>query len=75
MSSDWLSGIAPARLTAPKLVLMPTTPLQAAGTRTDAPVSEPSAAKLTQAATLAADPLDEPPVTCTGFHGLQASPK
>ena len=63
VSSDCDSGMAPARLTAPKLVLMPTTPLHDAGTRTDAPVSEPSAAKFAPAATLAADPLDDPPVT------------
>ena len=44
----------------------------AAGPRIEPPVSEPSAAGTSPAATAAPEPLDEPPVKCSRFHGLRA---
>ena len=51
----------PWRLTRPAVGFSPTTPLQADGSRTEPPVSEPSAPKTTRPATAAPEPLDEPP--------------
>ena len=45
----------------PKLVLRPTRPFQAAGTRTEPPVSEPMAAAARPRETETAAPEDEPP--------------
>ena len=59
----------------PYVTLRPVIPHSAAGRRIDAPVSEPSAAKLARAATAAPDPLDDPPVMCAVFHGLRTWPK
>jgi hypothetical protein len=42
---------------------MPRTPQKLAGSRTEPPVSLPMAKSTTPAATAAAEPLDEPPVT------------
>src|SRR5205085_8404776 len=50
----------------------PTMPHRAAGPRIEPPVSEPSAAGTSPAATAAPEPLDEPPVKCSRFHGLRA---
>src|SRR5215475_11161468 len=47
-------------------------PHSAAGPRIEPPVSEPSAAGTNPAATAAPEPLDEPPVKCSRFHGLRA---
>ena len=47
-------------------------PHSAAGKRIDPPVSVPSAAGVSPAATAAPDPLEEPPVKCPMFQGLRA---
>jgi hypothetical protein len=49
-------------------------PHHADGMRIDPPVSVPSAPKHSSAATAAADPPDEPPVTRSARHGLCAGP-
>ena len=62
VSSDCDSGIAPARLTRPTVVFSPVTPQKCAGIRIEPPVSDPSAAKVSRAATAEPEPDDEPPV-------------
>ena len=62
MSSERDNGIAPARLTRPTVVFNPVTPQKCAGIRTEPPVSEPSAANVSRAATAEPEPDDEPPV-------------
>jgi hypothetical protein len=47
-------------------------PHMLAGLRTDPPVSEPIAAGTNPAATAAPDPLDDPPLKWSRFHGLRA---
>src|ERR1700710_2850863 len=74
VSSDCDSGIAPARLIRPTVVLRPVTPQKCAGIRIEPPVSEPSAANVRRAATAAPDPEDEPPVTRSKAHGLYTGP-
>src|ERR1700694_2000481 len=59
---------------APKLGLKPPTPLTAAGLITEPSVCVPSASGTTPAATAAAEPDDEPPGVCAGFHGLTVGP-
>ena len=54
---------------------MPEIPQKAAGCRTDPPVSEPVAKGTRSAATAAAEPPDEPPGTCSRFHGFFTGPK
>src|SRR5206468_1176818 len=49
-------------------------PHNAAGTRIDAPPSEPSAPATMPAATAAALPPLEPPEARSGFHGLRVGP-
>lgn len=68
-SSDQQLGKIPARLTSPKVGLMPASPHAAAGSRTEPPVSDPSANSAVPAATAAPAPEDEPPVKCPMFHG------
>jgi len=53
---------------------MPTTPQYDAGCRIEPPVSEPSAQKHSFAATAAAEPPEEPPGTCSVFHGFLVGP-
>ena len=74
-SHEWESGIAPYLLTRPKVGFIPARPQAAAGSRTDPPVSEPSAPNARPAATAAPDPDDEPPVMCSTFHGFLQRPK
>ena len=50
-------------------------PQKLAGWRTEPPVSEPSAAGTTPAATSAADPPEEPPGTRSGCEGCRTRPK
>src|SRR5579884_3892240 len=71
MWSSRLSRTKPAVGTESKVGLMPTTPQSAAGTRIEPPVSVPSEPKHRQAATAAADPLDEPPVARLGSWGFR----
>ena len=54
----------------PKLGRRPYSPENDAGTRIEPPVSLPSAKSHNEAATAAADPQDEPPVTCFGAREL-----
>ena len=59
----------------PAVTLSPTIPHQAAGSRTEPPVSVPMATGARPAATATPEPLEEPPgVRCTarsqGFHGV-----
>src|SRR5688500_13136049 len=58
----------------PYVGFKPTTPQNAAGCRTDPPVSDPSATGTSRAATAAADPPEEPPGTRDVSHGLSAGP-
>src|SRR5437763_5668076 len=51
------------------------TPQNAAGWRTEPPVSEPRAAGTMRAATAAAEPPDDPPATRVTSHGLRVTPK
>src|SRR3954452_10240306 len=74
VSSDCDSGIAPARLIRPTVVLKPVTPQKCAGMRIEPPVSEPSAAKVSRAATADPEPDDDPPVMWSTFQGLRTAP-
>src|SRR5438046_156323 len=74
-SSDDANATSPYRLTRPYVGFTPTTPQNAAGWRTDPPVSEPSAMRTTPAATTPAEPPDEPPGTRSGATGFRAGPK
>src|SRR4051812_35679530 len=65
-------GMTPCRLTNPYVGFKPTVPQQAAGLRTEPPVSVPIAPGTKPAATAAPAPVLEPPVKCSGFHGLRA---
>src|SRR3989304_6960196 len=58
----------------PALGLYPTTPQNAAGRMPEPWVCGPSAAGTNRAATAAAEPLEEPPGVCAGFHGLRVLP-
>ena len=49
-------------------------PQNLAGTRTEPPVSVPSAKSTRPAATATADPLDEPPGSRSGARGLTGVP-
>src|SRR5919206_5117523 len=62
-------------LTRPRVGLSPTRPHSLAGTRIDPPPSLAWATGTIPLATAAADPPDEPPVECSGFHGLRAGGK
>jgi hypothetical protein len=55
--------------------LSPTTPQQAAGIRMEPPVSDPSAASASPAASAAADPPLEPPAVRSGAIGFGTVPK
>src|SRR5213076_3235194 len=74
VSSDCDNGIAPARLTRPTVVFNPVTPQKCAGIRIEPPVSEPSASKVSRAATSEPEPDDEPPVMQSRFQGLCTAP-
>ncbi len=52
----------------------PATPHHEAGVRTEPPVSSPSETAHSAAATAAPEPADEPPVSCSVFHGLRGWP-
>ena len=68
------SGNTPSVDSPPRAGFRPTTPHSAAGVRTLAPVSVPSASGRCPAATAAAQPEDEPPVIRVGSCGLRAGP-
>src|SRR5439155_18622605 len=58
-----------------KLGLRPTSPHQAAGIRTEPPMSLPSASGTQPDATAAPDPPDEPPGVRSGFQGFRVTPQ
>src|SRR6267378_2147986 len=60
--------------TSPGLVLKPTTPQNAAGVRSEPPVSEPWAIGPMPVASATAAPPLEPPQVSAGFHGLRVAP-
>src|ERR1700722_13813925 len=66
--------MTPKRLTRLYVGLIPTTPQKEAGSRIDPPVSVPSEARHSFAATAAADPPDEPPATRAVSCGLVVVP-
>src|ERR1700691_4136916 len=74
-SSECDSGMVPYLLMRPRVGFIPTTPQAAAGSLTDPPVSEPRAPNASPAAIATPEPEDEPPVMCSGFHGLRHRPK
>src|SRR5947199_2128793 len=74
-SSPDANATRPQRLTRPYVGLSPTTPQNAAGCRTEPPVSVPSAPAARPPATAAAEPPDEPPGTRAGSHGFRVSLK
>ena len=55
--------------------MIPVTPQKELGCLIDPPVSEPSANGTSSAATAAQLPPDEPPGTCSVFHGFLVAPK
>jgi hypothetical protein len=73
-SRELAYATSPYRETRPYEGLMPTTPQNAAGQRTDPPVSLPSARSASPAATAAADPPEEPPGTRSGSWGFRVGP-
>src|SRR5919107_2555858 len=74
-SSEEAKAIRPCRETRPYVGLSPTMPQNAAGWRTEPPVSVPSAHQLSPAATAAADPPEEPPGTRPRSQGLRLGPQ
>ena len=73
-SKDEPYAISPYLDTVPYVGFMPTTPQYEAGCLIEPPVSEPSAAKHSFAATAAAEPPEEPPGTCSVFLGFLVGP-
>ena len=72
-SSERASRVTPVRGIAPKLGFMPQTPQNAAGRTTEPAVWLPSASGTPPAATVAAEPLEEPPGVCPSACGLRVS--
>src|ERR1700677_2664987 len=70
VSSDGASGYTPLTEIRPYAVFSPVTPQQAAGTRTDPPVSVPNATSASPVATATADPDDDPPGSRRGSSGF-----
>src|SRR5262245_59549589 len=74
VSNDGASGQTPSSGMRPNVVFSPVTPQQAAGIRTDPPVSEPSATSASSVATATAEPLDDPPGTSAASSGFTGVP-
>src|SRR6185436_3836924 len=74
-SNEGDSGNTPRALTRPDVGFNPTIPQNAAGSRTEPPVSVPIAAKHMPVATAAAEPPEEPPAMRSVSHGLRTGPK
>jgi hypothetical protein len=74
VSSVHASGVMPWLLTRPMVGLSPAIPLNAAGSRTEQPVSVPIAPAHSLAATAAPEPPLEPPGVRPVSHGLRAAP-
>ena len=72
-----LSGRTPWVLTRPTVVFRPVTPHQAAGSRTEPPVSVPMAQGTSRAATATPEPLLDPPGVraSAASHGLCGVPR
>src|SRR5512132_2049996 len=68
------SGHTPSRGMRPYVGRMPRIPQKLAGTRTEPPVSLPTAKSTTPPATAEADPLDEPPVMRPGALTFTGAP-
>src|SRR5580765_6994950 len=73
-SRDDPNATNPWRLTRPYVGFTPTIPQNAAGWRTEPPVSDPSAMGTTPAATATAEPPDDPPGTSVGSMGFRDGP-
>src|ERR1700733_14869259 len=75
-NTDRSSQPGPAGIvdTRPRLGFIPTRPQQAAGMRIEPPPSDAVAAATSPAATADADPPEEPPGVCSGFHGFRVTP-
>src|SRR6266850_147811 len=67
-------GSMPVTGSRPWVGRIPYRPQKLAGTRTEPPVSVPSAVSHNPAATAAADPDDDPPGTRSGARGLSGVP-
>ncbi len=74
VSQDGESEKASAMNGSPGVRRKPKRPQNAAGTRTEPPVSVPMASGTMPAATAAAEPLLEPPVVWPGRRGCSQSP-
>jgi hypothetical protein len=74
VSSDGDNGMASRMKLSPGLSRKPYKPQNEAGTRTEPPVSVPMANGTTPAATMAAEPLLDPPVRRSGKSGCGQSP-
>src|ERR671930_1125852 len=72
VSMDHMPGLRPCRLTRPQVGLRPTTPHQAAGPRTEPPVSSPREVAHMQAAVAPPEPLLEPPGKRSRSQGVRA---
>src|SRR6266567_6225721 len=74
VSIEGASGYTPSSGTRPQVVFRPAIPQQAAGIRTEPPVSVPRATSASPAATATAEPLDDPPGSRPGSSGLAGVP-
>src|SRR6201981_3334420 len=74
VSRDGASGYTPSSGTRPQVVFRPAIPQQAAGIRTEPPVSVPRATSASPAATATAEPLEDPPGSRRGSSGLAGVP-
>src|SRR4029450_781458 len=72
VSMDHRQGRSPCRLTRPQVGLRPTNPHQAAGPRTEPPVSSPREVAHMKAAVAPPEPLLEPPVNRSRSQGFRA---
>ncbi len=72
VSIEGASGYTPSSGTRPQVVFRPAIPQQAAGIRTEPPVSVPRATSASSAATATAEPLDDPPGRRRGSSGFAA---
>src|SRR5689334_21890499 len=74
VSMEDASGYTPSSGTRPQVVFRPAIPQQAAGIRTEPPVSVPRATSASPAATATAEPLDDPPGSRPGSSGFIGVP-
>src|ERR1700761_4187118 len=74
VSMEDASGYTPSSGTRPQVVFRPAIPQQAAGIRTEPPVSVPRATSASPAATATAEPLDDPPGSRPGSSGFTGVP-